>query len=92
MTFLGSIEAGLIVTTANPAYNPEELSKQFDDCQPKLVFCTVDNYDIIKKSCILANQHDTQIVTIKTLQYQGTPSNTINFDELIDKTGSIVFI
>lgn len=79
------------MTTANPAYKLEELSKQFEDCQPKLVFCTVDNYDIIKKSCISANQHDTQIVTIKTLQHQNTPSDSINFDELIDKTGSIVF-
>lgn len=78
------------MTTGNPAYKPEELSKQFKDCQPKLVFCTVDNYDIIKKSCILANQHDTQIVTIKTFQHQNTPADTINFDELIDKTGSII--
>lgn len=88
IAFLGAIEAGLVVTTLNPAYTPTEASKQLADSEPKLIICTVDNYEVVKQSCALANNNAIKFVVIKTSNEQSISMDAINFEELIDPTGS----
>lgn len=85
--FLGSIEAGLKVTTVNSAYTPNEIAHQLADCQVKVVFCEIDNYDSVKKACDLAKLNGTKIIVLKTESGQSIPSGAVNFDELVDTTG-----
>lgn len=87
MAFLGSIESGLAVTTINPWYTSEEMSRQFISCQPKAVFCLVDNFDVVKKACTLAEQPNIKIVAIKLDSTNQLRDDMISFDELINTAG-----
>lgn len=86
---MGSIEAGLAVTTVNPAYNSEEISRQLKSSKPKLIFSLVDNYAIVQKACELADQPDTLIVTIKIGVNQTLQTGMIDFFELINRKGKL---
>lgn len=87
---LGSIEGGLIVTTINPWYTSEEISRQFTSCQPKAVFCLVDNYEVVKKACVLSQQPQIKIITVKHSTTDSTPNDAINVDELMNPNGKDV--
>lgn len=84
---MGTIESGLVVTTVNPGYTSEEISRQFESCQPKAVFCLVDNYNVVKTACILAQQPNTKIIAIKTDSAASFPNNVVNFSELVNTKG-----
>lgn len=86
---LGAIEAGLIVTTVNPRYSSEEISRQLISSRPKLIFCVVDNFDVVKKACELAGQSDIKLVALKTSLNQTIHSDMINFMDLINVKGSL---
>lgn len=89
---MGSIEGGLIVTTVNPGYTSEEISRQFASCQPKAVFCLVENYESVKNACNLAQQPNTKIIVIKTNPTASIPNGgAIDFRELINSDGKSIF-
>ncbi|XP_055327156.1 uncharacterized protein LOC129580589 [Sitodiplosis mosellana] len=87
IAFLGSIEGGLIVTTVNPGYTSEEISRQFMSCQPKAVFCLIDNYEVVKNACILAQLPNTKIIAIKIDSTASFPNGAIDFSELTNSYG-----
>nr|XP_022913349.1 4-coumarate--CoA ligase 2-like [Onthophagus taurus] len=77
---LGPLLAGLKITTINPSYTSEEIKRQLNDSNAKVLFTLVDFWgkaqEAVKKS--LSN---IKIITIKTKQNQSTPSGSINFQE-----------
>lgn len=90
IAWLGSSESGLVVTTVNPWYTSEEISRQLISSQPKAIFCLVDNFDVVKKACILAKLPDTKVIAIKTELGHSIRSDMINFTELINPKGKII--
>lgn len=86
---MGSTEAGLVVTTVNPWYTSEEISRQLISSQPKAIFCLVDNFDVVKKACALAElPADTKMIAIKSELSHSYRSDMINFSELMNPRGN----
>lgn len=87
IAFLGSIEAGLVVTTINPWYTCEEISRQLISSQPKAIFCLIDHFDVVKKACLIAHQPDIKVIAIKNELSHSFRSDMINFTELMNPKG-----
>ncbi|XP_053697105.1 uncharacterized protein LOC128744275 [Sabethes cyaneus] len=83
---LGAIEAGLIVTTINPIYTAEEISKQLVDSNTKILFGTAANYTVLKQATNLA-QRKIPIVCVRTSNDDLLPEGAIDFAELSNPTG-----
>ncbi|XP_044255602.1 4-coumarate--CoA ligase 1-like [Tribolium madens] len=79
----GALKAGLIVTTLNPIYTPDEISRQLKDSSTKAIITFVDFYELAKASANLT-QSPINILTIKTQQGQSVPQGALNFDEFIE--------
>lgn len=89
IAFLGSIEAGLVVTTVNPSYTSEEISRQLISCKPKILFCLTDNVDVVRRACTIAKQPDIKVIAIQAQEDRHCPSNTISFTELINTQSKV---
>lgn len=87
IALLGSIEAALVVTTVNPWHTAEEISKQLISSRPKAIFTLIENADVVKEACSLAQQPDIRIIIIKSGPYQTICLDSINFNELINTSG-----
>lgn len=87
IAFLGSAEGGLVVTTVNPSYTSEEISRQMLSCRPKAIICLAENFDVIKKACTLAQQPDVPVITLQCDQSSAKPSGSISFNELMNTDG-----
>ncbi|XP_058821376.1 uncharacterized protein LOC131683420 [Topomyia yanbarensis] len=83
---LGAIEAGLIVTTINPIYTAEEISKQLIDSDTKILFGTASNYPVLKEATNLA-QRKIPIVCVRTSSDDALPDGAIDFIELSNPSG-----
>ncbi|KAK4886683.1 hypothetical protein RN001_002954 [Aquatica leii] len=79
---LGSIQAGLIVSTINPFYTADEISKQLVSCKPKVIFTYNGLYPTIKKALSIAKQA-IPIVIVKTAVDEQLPRETIDFKSII---------
>lgn len=77
---LGIIEAGLIISTYNPLYTPEEVARQIVNSGTKVMICLTDNYKIIK-SAVDMSKKDVKIICIKT-PTASLETGAINFHEL----------
>lgn len=84
---MGSAEAGLVITTVNPSYTSEEISRQMLSCQPKAVICLAENVDVIQKACTFAQQPDVKVITLQCDRNTPKPSDTISFNELMNTDG-----
>lgn len=82
----GAIEAGLVVTTINPIYTADEISKQLVDSDAKILFGTVSNYSVLKHATELANKQ-IPIVCVRTSMDESMPNGVIDFVELSNPTG-----
>lgn len=91
IAFLGSVEGGLVATTVNPWYTSEEMSRQLMSCQPKAIFCLVDNFDVVKKACALAQHPNIKIIAIKSKSSDQLSDNMISFDEFSNPKGKMPF-
>lgn len=89
IAWLGSSEAGLVTTTVNPWYTSEEISRQLVSSQPKVMFCLVENFDVVKKACTLADLPDTKVIAIKNGLSQTFRSDMISFTELMNPKGVV---
>lgn len=85
---MGSSEASLVVTTVNPWYTSEEISRQLISSRPKAVFCLVDNFDVVKRACTHANLPDTKVIAIKSELSHSFRSDMISFTELMNPRGN----
>lgn len=75
------------MTTVNPWYTAEEISRQLASCRPKAIFCLVENLDVIKNACKLAQQPDVKVIAIKSEASQTIPPEVVNFTELLTTKG-----
>lgn len=91
IAWLGSTEAGLVVTTINPWYTSEEISRQLIGSEPKAIFSLVDNIDVVKQACVLAKLPDAKVIAIKNELSHSYQSDVINFTELMNPKGNSVY-
>lgn len=87
IAWLGSTQASLVVTTVNPWYTSDEISRQLINSQPKAIFCLVENFDVVKKACELAKQPNVKLIAIKNELDDSFRSDMINFTELMNPKG-----
>lgn len=87
IAWLGSVEASLVVTTVNPWYTSEEISRQLLSSRPKAIFCLIDNFDVVKKACELAQQSDIKVIAIKSELSHTFRDDMISFTELMNTKG-----
>ncbi|XP_015834355.2 uncharacterized protein LOC655197 [Tribolium castaneum] len=83
MATIGALKAGLVVTTLNPIYTPDEIARQLKDSSTKAIITFVDFYELAKASANLS-QSPINILTIKTQQGQAIPQGALNFDEFTE--------
>lgn len=83
---LGAIEAGLTVTTVNPIYTAEEISRQLQLSDSKFVVTTSLGYGVMKEACELA-QKNLPIAVIRSQSNEKLPTGAIDFFELISTQG-----
>ncbi|XP_055692103.1 uncharacterized protein LOC129795089 [Lutzomyia longipalpis] len=83
---LGALEAGLVVTTVNPIYTPEEICRQLMDADAKFIITTVDRFDAVKEACALTKT-TMRIATIRHRATEILPEGAIDFAELINPHG-----
>ncbi|KAK5643655.1 hypothetical protein RI129_007500 [Pyrocoelia pectoralis] len=80
---LGSLQAGLRVTTVNPFGTTEEVKSQILDTDAKVIFTTCQLGEFIE-NVVKQLPKRFPIVTIKTEMPDTIPQGTVNFQELID--------
>lgn len=85
---MGSVESAMAVTTINPWYTSEEISRNLISCKPKAIFCLTDNYEVIKNACLLAQQAKTKVIAIKSKPSDPLSDGMINFEDLINPSGN----
>lgn len=80
---LGALTAGLISTTINPLYTPDEISRQLIDSSAKVIITLNELWPLANAAAKLAKQN-IPIITVNSQQGQSTPSGAANFAELTD--------
>ncbi|CAH1108546.1 unnamed protein product [Psylliodes chrysocephalus] len=80
---LGILEAGLVLTTLNPIYTPDEISKQLIDSSAKVLITQVQGVNNAKAAVQLTQKH-IPIIAIKRLQNDSIPEGVIDFEELVN--------
>lgn len=85
---MGTIECNAAATTVNPIYTSEEMSRQFVDSRPKVIFCVASNCDVVEKAIALAKLANVKVIALKTDRAQSIPNETIDLKEFIDISGS----
>lgn len=83
---LGSLEAGMVVTTINTLYVANEIAKQLVDSKAKFLIGTVDGYPILKEA-IEKSKLSIRIACVKSSPEQSMPDGAIDFAELSDLSG-----
>lgn len=83
---LGILEAGMVVTSINPIYTADEISRQLISSKVKFLIGSVDGYPILKDAIEKTKQH-IRIACVKSLPEQSMPEGAIDFSELSDPTG-----
>uniref|UniRef100_A0A1B0D2R2 Uncharacterized protein n=1 Tax=Phlebotomus papatasi TaxID=29031 RepID=A0A1B0D2R2_PHLPP len=83
---LGALEAGLVVTTVNPIYTPDEICRQLVDADAQFVVTTVDRFDALKEACALTKR-SIRIATVRHKATEALPEGAIDFAELVNPHG-----
>ncbi|KAL7020464.1 hypothetical protein ACKWTF_011545 [Chironomus riparius] len=83
---LGGCEAGMILTTINPLYTSDEISRQLIDSGAKILFGSASMSHILKEAVQKLNR-PIKIVYITNSPNEAIPADGIRFDELIDTNG-----
>nr|XP_049462950.1 uncharacterized protein LOC120951659 [Anopheles coluzzii] len=82
----GGIEAGLVVTTINPIYTAEEISRQLVDSDAKVLIGLASNYAVLREAAQQAKR-DIPIVCIRCTNDESLPAGAIDFAELSNPKG-----
>ncbi|XP_069685514.1 uncharacterized protein [Periplaneta americana] len=88
LVLLGAIEAGMIVTTINPEYTPEEMRRQLLDSGAKCIVTTPESYPSVSKAVIEtepAVKSKIPIIVTPGLTNTGLPQGAIDFREMTHK-------
>lgn len=88
LCFLGVIALGAIATTANPVYTVSELSKQVQDCKPKLVVTIPELWDKVKGF----NLPVVLLGSKEKLSSSGhsSSSKVVHFHDLVKLSGNVL--
>ncbi|CAN4119395.1 unnamed protein product [Withania somnifera] len=78
LCFFGVIGLGAIATTVNPMYTVFELTKQVQDCKPKLIITVVELMDKVK---------DSGLPVLLIGKRGSCGKGVVTFDELVGKGG-----
>lgn len=65
IALIGTMKAGLVVTTLNPLYTPEEISRQLQDSSAKALVTLTLFWETATKSCNILKKK-IPVITIKT--------------------------
>ncbi|OMO73646.1 AMP-dependent synthetase/ligase [Corchorus olitorius] len=77
ISFLSIISLGAIATTANPSFTVNEISKQVNDCKPKLIITIPQLYDKV-------NRFNVPLIFLHSSSNPTTPCpNSFNFSDII---------
>ncbi|KAF5302855.1 hypothetical protein FQA39_LY02035 [Lamprigera yunnana] len=79
----GCLDANLVITTINPTYTADEISKQLLDTDAKLVITLTTLYSVVDESLKLTNRR-IPILTVKTEESESLPREAINLHELLN--------
>lgn len=80
---LGSLLANLTVTTINPIYTPDEISRQLKDTEAKAIFTLTALVPLARASIKLTNQ-SVPIITIKMQNADSIPEGTHDLFQLVN--------
>lgn len=82
---LGSVEAGIVVSTANPDCTADELSRQLRDCEPKAIVTLSTVLPKVQKAITLAARQVKPLTVIAPGIEPGShiPTGTVDFREMI---------
>ncbi|KAJ3657495.1 hypothetical protein Zmor_009291 [Zophobas morio] len=83
LVVLGVQHAGLVVTTLNPVYTPEEIHRQLEDSSAKGIITLVSSWQTASSSCRLLNK-SLPILVIRTEQSQSLPRGAIDFHAFLN--------
>lgn len=83
---LGILEAGMVVTSINPIYTEDEISRQLVNSKAKMLIGSIEAYPILK-SAVEKSKQNIRIVCVKSSPEQSMPMGAIDFAELSDPTG-----
>lgn len=88
IVLLGSAEAGLIVTTFNPNFTAEEISRQLENSQSNITItlASLSSKVTEAKKLIEARTKKSYKLTLITIQDVPRSENDIDFNEMIDET------
>lgn len=85
ITLLGTITAGLRITTINPLIPPGEIRKQIILTDTKLIF-TTRKLDRVIRQTLQLSKLQIPIITVKTQDDDELlPNGAINFDDILEK-------
>ncbi|CAG9822643.1 unnamed protein product [Phaedon cochleariae] len=79
----GIFEAGLVVTTLNPAYTPDEIKKQLLDSGARAIITQASDFCKVKSALEIMHSQ-IPIIVIKEKQADSIPSGAIDFFEFAD--------
>lgn len=83
---LGVIEAGMVVTSINPIYTSDEISKQLLQSKAKILIGSIEGHSVLKEAVEKAKLN-IRIVCAKSSPEQSMPDGAIDLAELSDPTG-----
>ncbi|CAG9822644.1 unnamed protein product [Phaedon cochleariae] len=79
----GILEAGLVVTTLNPAYTPDEIEKQLSDSGARAIITQASTFSKVKSGLKMMDSQ-MPIIVIKEKQADSLPTGAIDFFEFAD--------
>ncbi|CRK98690.1 CLUMA_CG012130, isoform A [Clunio marinus] len=83
---LAASEAGIVTTTINPIYTPEEISRQLEDSNSQVLFTLAALSDVVERAVSLTKR-TIKIVYVKDKENNSLPAGGIDFNELLDSRG-----
>lgn len=88
LVLFGALEAGMVVTTVNPVFTPDEIGKQLRDSGAVGVVTISDIYSNVSKAVgMMETERKSKIPIIITpgLEDKAIPRGTINFQDMTHK-------
>ncbi|KAL7020465.1 hypothetical protein ACKWTF_011546 [Chironomus riparius] len=79
---LGGCEAGMIITTINPVYTSDEISRQLIDSGAKILFGEASMSNVLKEA-VQKSKMAIKVIYTTSSPGEAIPADGIRFDELI---------
>ncbi|CRK97641.1 CLUMA_CG011026, isoform A [Clunio marinus] len=83
---LAGLEAGFIVTTVNPIYTADEISRQLNDSGAKVIFGLASMSNVLRQAVAMTKK-PIRVVYCKETESEALPVDGVNFNDLISTEG-----